>query len=93
MADLIIRQASNLGVGHWFNARDALPDFSAKMRAVEVEKRQDSGEDTINLFIDARDPDNEYAVSIVNACVSETVYAIQCTSGTEDGCGSNGPVR
>jgi hypothetical protein len=49
----------------------------------------------VSLFMDSDDPDYRYAGSIVEACVSTTVYALQCTSyagrGTVDFCGRNGP--
>jgi hypothetical protein len=50
--------------------------------------------DTVNLFIDAIDENFGYAASIVEACVEQTVYALQCTSGNVGSatCGPNGAV-
>lgn len=51
---------------------------------------------TISLFMDSADDDFHFAASIVDACVSTTVYAIQCTSHPSrsytDACGPNAPV-
>lgn len=51
---------------------------------------------SVSLFMDADDNDFEFAASIVEACVSTTVYAIQCTSYpggySTDICGRNAPV-
>ena len=37
---------------------------------------------TVNLFInDGFDGDAGYAASVIGACVDQTTYALQCTSG------------
>ena len=55
-----------------------------------------SGNDTVNLFLDALYEDFEYGASIVEACADQTVYAIQCTDGPayvgSETCGPNGAV-
>jgi len=52
---------------------------------------------TVNLFInDGLDGNAGYAASIVGACVDQTTYAIQCTSGEAymsiSLCGTAAPV-
>lgn len=51
---------------------------------------------SVSLFLDSDDPDYRWAGSVVEACVSTTVYALQCTSyagvGTVDFCGNNAPT-
>ncbi|KAI1181256.1 hypothetical protein F4777DRAFT_9123 [Nemania sp. FL0916] len=83
--------ARNLDLGQMFAPRD-LADFSAELPVVK-EKRAD-GPQTINIFIDSPTGDTlggyEYAVSVVEACSAHTVYAIQCTKGSDSQqCGPN----
>ncbi|KAB5549541.1 hypothetical protein GE09DRAFT_176912 [Coniochaeta sp. 2T2.1] len=51
---------------------------------------------TVNLFIDAMSPRQQYGASIVDACQDHTIYAIQCTSGPPSvgsaTCGPNAPT-
>jgi len=51
---------------------------------------------TVNMFIDAQGSDYGYAASVITACVDQTVYALQCTSGPvgvgSQTCGPNGVV-
>ncbi|KAI8624869.1 hypothetical protein F5Y19DRAFT_280347 [Xylariaceae sp. FL1651] len=80
--------ALNLGGSEWFVPR-VVDDYGAKLEA-----RQTSNGDTVNLFIDALDSDYEYDVSVVAACATQTVYAIQCTAGSAGSatCGPNAPT-
>ncbi|KAJ3556732.1 hypothetical protein NPX13_g10074 [Xylaria arbuscula] len=83
--------ASNLDVGsNIFASRDLFT--SANLNPLEA--RQDSGNDTVTLFIDSAEPDSyEYAASVVAACSSETIYALQCTAGGPDSvCGDSVPA-
>ncbi|KAI0534055.1 hypothetical protein GGR58DRAFT_484209 [Xylaria digitata] len=79
---------NNLGSSNMFAARGV---SSANVGILEA--RQDSGNDTINIFIDSPDPGNyEYAASVVAACPTQTIYEARCTSGPDsDVCGSNKP--
>ncbi|KAI0405510.1 hypothetical protein F4802DRAFT_597067 [Xylaria palmicola] len=56
-----------------------------------LEARAD-GPSSVNIFIDAEDTDYEYAVSVVQACATETVYLLQCTKGSSDACGDGAPA-
>lgn len=86
-----INAANNAGMdlGGIIAARD-VAGFSANSGAFVA--RDDSGPSSVNIFIDANDSDNEYAASVVAACESQTVYAIQCTAGSDAACGSDTPV-
>ncbi|KAI0877943.1 hypothetical protein GGS24DRAFT_445673 [Hypoxylon argillaceum] len=78
---------SNLGFTNILPARDLTASSIVQARA--------DSNDTVNIFIDSTDADivdYEYAASVVNACESYTVYALQCTSGPSDICGSNLPA-
>ncbi|KAJ2974170.1 hypothetical protein NUW58_g8744 [Xylaria curta] len=80
MALNVAAQANSLaGLGNVFTPRN-VPDY----RIGALEARQ-SDNRTVNLFIDALDYETEeynYAASVVEACVSHTVYALQCTAGS-----------
>jgi len=89
----------------WFQPRDVVgggaSDFSANM----VQARADSsGNDTLNIFLSNGDKGYEFAASVVQACESKTVLALQCTQGPDEstnsfegiaaiGCGKDTPVR
>ncbi|RYC65234.1 hypothetical protein CHU98_g997 [Xylaria longipes] len=65
--------------------------FGRRFGALEAR----DGPSTVNLFIDATDADTydyEYAASVVDACVSRTVYALRCTSGPSEFCGANAAI-
>ncbi|KAI0522215.1 hypothetical protein F5B22DRAFT_634118 [Xylaria bambusicola] len=82
--------ASNLDMGtNIFVARDLFS--SANVNTLEA--RQDSGNDTVTIFIDSPEPEKyEYAASVVYACPVETVYALRCTAGGPDSvCGPGLP--
>lgn len=53
--------------------------------------RNDSSVPTVNLFLDNPIESLEYAASVIDACVDQTTYAIQCTDGIY-GCGANAMV-
>ncbi|KAI0458111.1 hypothetical protein F5B21DRAFT_461345 [Xylaria acuta] len=79
---------NNLGLANFTFAPRDVADFSVRLEARD-------GPETVNIFIDAMDADineYEYAASVVDACVSYTVYALQCTSGAADFCGANVPA-
>ncbi|KAI3326947.1 hypothetical protein HD806DRAFT_531542 [Xylariaceae sp. AK1471] len=82
--------AANLGMNDWLAPRDVV-DYSAKMETLE--KRANSGSDTVNLFLDVQDDDYEFAASVVAACKEHTVYALQCTEGSSNPstCGPDSP--
>ncbi|RWA03610.1 hypothetical protein EKO27_g11489 [Xylaria grammica] len=77
---------SNLGSANMFAPRDLA-------NVGTVEARAESGNDTVNIFIDSEDPTNyEYAASVVAACASETVYEVFCTAGPDSRvCGDDTP--
>ncbi|KAI0968834.1 hypothetical protein F4678DRAFT_187691 [Xylaria arbuscula] len=82
------RAANNLGTGSVFAPRDL---FSSDVGTLEA--RADSGNDTVNIFIDSPDAeDYEYAASVVAACATQTVYEVRCTAGAAGVCGSNAAV-
>lgn len=83
-------------LGPWLN-----PGLSARVNQGPypiIQARNDSitRNNTVNLFIDSANDNFEYGASIVTACVDQTVYAIQCTSGPwsvgSATCGPNGAV-
>ncbi|KAI0195765.1 hypothetical protein EV127DRAFT_419623 [Xylaria flabelliformis] len=79
---------NNLGLANFTFAPRDVADFSVGLEARD-------GPQTVNIFIDASGDDTsdyQYAASVVEACVSHTVYALQCTAGSADICGSNVPV-
>ncbi|KAI1755682.1 hypothetical protein F4782DRAFT_486435 [Xylaria castorea] len=79
---------NNLGLGNFTVVPRDVPDFSVGLEARD-------GPQTVNIFIDASGDDTsdyKYAASIVEACVSHTIYALQCTEGAAGICGSNVPV-
>ncbi|KAJ8107287.1 hypothetical protein ONZ43_g6780 [Nemania bipapillata] len=81
---------NNLGLANILPARD-LTNAGANMGAVQA--RADV--DTVHLFIDSTDAEITsygYAASVVNACESYTVYAVQCTAGDSEVCGTAGVV-
>lgn len=43
--------------------------------------RNDSSIPTVNMFMDGESPSMKWAASIVDACIDQTTYALQCTSG------------
>ncbi|KAI0439452.1 hypothetical protein F4803DRAFT_46172 [Xylaria telfairii] len=88
--ELVAGHAANLGLSNFTFAPD-VPDFTVSRSAVEAR----DGPSSVNIFIDALDADTneyEYAASVVEACVSYTVYALRCTSGAADFCGPNVPA-
>ncbi|KAI1420826.1 hypothetical protein F5Y12DRAFT_787948 [Xylaria sp. FL1777] len=89
---LAAHAANNLVSDNVLAARNI---FGGNAGHVEMlESRATSGNNTVNIFIDSEDPENfEYAVSVVAACASETVYEIRCTAGPDaQACGANAPV-
>ncbi|KAI0487600.1 hypothetical protein F4859DRAFT_263013 [Xylaria cf. heliscus] len=83
--------AVNLGMSNFTFAPRDVADFSVSRNALEAR----DGPSTVNIFIDAADAednDYEYAASVVEACVSYTVYALQCTAGSASFCGGNLPA-
>ncbi|KAI0201707.1 hypothetical protein F4808DRAFT_95965 [Astrocystis sublimbata] len=86
--ELFAGQAASMGlVNMTFAPRDAA-DFGVSKAALASR----DGPSTVKIFIDSGDTgasDGEYAVSVVEACVSHTVYALACTAGSADGCGAN----
>lgn len=88
--ELVAGHAFNLGLGTAFAPRDLAANVDA------LEARQASGPNSVNIFVDSTDAeylDYEYAASVVNACPSQTVYAIRCTKGPKAVCGANAGVR
>ena len=63
-----------------------------------VNPRDTTGNSTVNMFLDARSNEFEYAASIVAACADQTVYALQRTGVTgqtsvgSETCGPNAGV-
>jgi hypothetical protein len=55
-----------------------------------------TGGQSVNLFMDAMDPDMKFVASVVAACKDQTVYAIQCTTAPSyiptAACGPQAPV-
>ncbi|KAI0551424.1 hypothetical protein F4679DRAFT_582592 [Xylaria curta] len=86
--ELVAGHAANLGLANFTFAPRDVADFSVGLEARD-------GPQTVNLFIDAAGDDTsdyKYAASVVEACVSHTIYALQCTEGAAGICGSDVPV-
>ncbi|KAI1307726.1 hypothetical protein F5Y03DRAFT_114574 [Xylaria venustula] len=80
--------ADNLNLGNLTLSTPDVADISISNAVLE--ERDDP--QTVNIFFDNQDANVQLAASVVEACASQTVYAVRCTAGTATYCGGTGPT-
>jgi hypothetical protein len=71
-------------------AATAATTLASFANSLAIRDNSTTSGDTVKVFLDdALDGQGLYAASIASVCKDHTVYAIQCTSASEDWIGSN----